>query len=145
MGCIYSIPRTETFAVIDNSFYNEGKADSNSDVYAGLVYLRNMTWCKATSERVERLCFLLASYNSAKIAEVNNVVELIKTSQIGKTPAGLEFVRIMAFIDNIGTLYIEAMQSIRNHSAKDTLSVFTDVVKMLMFAILAPNRFYVSI
>ena len=137
MGCINSVPKTATFSVSNNDAFCPV---SSEDIINGVTYIRNMNWCTVTSKSIENLCFLLASYSLDEIAEVKSCIELITSSKYGKSPAVLEFKALTKFIDDIGTMYLEAMTIIRRHSAAATKEAFNDVAKFLRFAVLAPQR-----
>jgi len=133
MGCINSVPNTKEISVINNKTFDNN--DDNNFI-GGIIYIKNMDWCLKTSKYIERLCFILASYQPDKMTNVKSMVSRIASSKVAKTPAGKEFIELTKYIDDVGHFYLICMQCIRKHAANNTTFMFNDIAKYIKTSIM---------
>ncbi len=139
MGCINSVPNTKEFSVINNkSFYD----NDDDNFIGGIVYIKNIEWCLKASKYIERLCFILASYQPEKMTNVKSMVSRIASSKVSRTPAGKEFIELSQYIDDVGQFYLVCMQCIRRHSANNTTLIFNDIATYIKTSILFCSNTY---
>jgi hypothetical protein len=140
MGCINSVPNVRNFSVIDNKMFDDkGKQsiESNEDDFVnGIMYIKNMQLCMSTSKYIEKLCFVLASYQEEQLNKVKSIIFRILSSKLAKTPAGQEFEVLANHISDVSTFYLECMHCIRKHAANNTTQIFNDVAKYIKTSVL---------
>lgn len=137
MSCINSIPNVKQFSIIDNkTFDDKHKQICDDDFVNGIIYIKNMQWCMNTSKYIERLCFVLATYQQEQLDKVNSIVLKILSSKLIQTPAGKEFELLSYHITDVGVFYLECMNCIRKHAANNTPHIFNYVAKYIKTAVL---------
>ena len=95
-----------------------------------------MQWCMSTSKYIEKLCFVLASYQQEQLDRVKSIILRILSSKLAQTVPGQEFEMLANHIHDVGTFYLECMHCIRKHAVKNTPQIFDDVAKYIKTSIL---------
>lgn len=134
MGCVNSVPDTKKFSAHSNETFSENQ--EGEDFISGITYVRNMEWCLKASSYIEKLCFILATYEPGQILIVQTTASTILSTKLGKTRAGIEFRELIRHIGDVGQFYLICMQSIREHAAMNTVSTFNDIAKYIKASIM---------